>query len=195
MAATPSQMLPLGTPLPSFALPDVVTGQPVASSSLAGKPAVVAFICNHCPYVKHIQSALVAFGRDAAALDVAMVAISSNDIQAYPQDGPGPMAMEAREHGYVFPYLLDEKQTVAKQFHAACTPDFYLFDATGRLVYRGQFDDSRPKNDKPVTGRDLRDALRATLDGQTPSPEQRASIGCNIKWRPGAEPEYYGPRT
>jgi hypothetical protein len=123
---------------------------------------------------------------------VGVVAISSNDTGTHPQDGPGPMAVDAREHGYVFPYLFDEQQIVAKQFRAACTPDFYLFDAAGALVYRGQFDDSRPGNDKAVTGRDLRAAVDATLARRAPAPEQRPSIGCNIKWRPGMEPEYYG---
>ena len=192
MAATPSQMLPLGTPLPLFTLPDVVTEKPFSSTALLGSPAVVAFICNHCPYVKHIQRELAVFGRDCAERGVRMVAVSSNDVRAYPQDGPGPMAAEARAHGYVFPYLFDENQDVAKQFRAACTPDFYLFDGAGTLVYRGQFDDSRPGNGKPVTGQDLRDAVSATLAGQRPAAEQRPSIGCNIKWRPGAEPPYYG---
>ena len=191
MAATPSQMLPIGTAIPTVTLPDVVTGKPFSSTSLAGKPAVVAFICNHCPYVKHIRTQLAAFGREAATRGVGMVAINSNDIQAYPQDGPPAVAAEARENGYAFPYLLDEEQDVAKQFRAACTPDFFLFDAAGKLVYRGQFDDSRPGNDKPVTGRDLRDAVDATLAGHDPAAEQRASIGCNIKWRSGSEPEYF----
>jgi thiol-disulfide isomerase/thioredoxin len=192
MAATPSQMLPLGTVLPSFALTDVVTGRTFASASLAGKPAVVAFVCNHCPYVKHIRDTLVSFGRDCQQKGVGMVAVSSNDMDAYPQDGPGPMADEARQYGYVFPYLFDADQSVAKEFRAACTPDFYLFDAAGKLVYRGQFDDSRPNSGKPVTGHDLRAAVDAVLAGQTPVPEQRASIGCNIKWRKGNEPAYFG---
>jgi thiol-disulfide isomerase/thioredoxin len=185
-------MLPLGTPIPPFSLTDVVTGSPFASTALLGKPAVVAFICNHCPYVKHLKRQLAAFARECAARGVGMVAISSNDTGTHPQDGPGPMAADAQENGYVFPYLFDEQQTVAKLFRAACTPDFYLFDAAGALVYRGQFDDSRPGNDKPVTGRDLRAAVDATLAGRAPAPEQRPSIGCNIKWRPGMEPEYYG---
>ena len=182
MSATPSQMLPLGTPLPAFTLPDVVSGKPFASTTLAGKPAVVAFICNHCPYVKHIQRELAAFGRDCQALGVGMVAVSSNDVRRYPQDGPIPMAREAAEAGYVFAYLFDEQQEVARQFHAACTPDLYIFDGAGLLAYRGQFDDSRPGNGKPVTGRDLRAALDAILAGRSPSPDQRPSIGCNIKW-------------
>jgi peroxiredoxin len=193
MAATPSQMLPIGTKLPDFTLGDVVSGQMFTSSRLAGKPAVVAFICNHCPYVKHIRAELAAFGRTCAERQVGMVAVSSNDVVSYPQDGPVPMADEARQSGYVFPYLFDEDQSVAGQFRAACTPDFYLFDAAGKLVYRGQFDDSRPGNGKPVTGRDLRQALDAVLAGREPPIEnQRPSIGCNIKWKPGAEPSYYG---
>jgi peroxiredoxin len=185
-------MLPIGTPLPTFALPDVVTGGTVASTALIGRPAVIAFICNHCPYVKHIRAQLAAFGRDCEQRGVSMVAVSSNDAEAYPQDGPAPMAEEAREFGYAFPYLFDEQQTVARQFRAACTPDFFLFDAKGKLVYRGQFDDSRPGNGKPVTGQDLRAAVDATLAGLPVVAEQRPSIGCNIKWRRGAEPDYYG---
>lgn len=190
MAVT-SQMLPIGTSLPTFKLPDVRTGRMVASSDLSGKPAVIAFICNHCPYVKHIRSELAAFGRECAEVGVGLVAISSNDVATYPDDGPEPMAAEARDHGYVFPYLFDDDQTVAQQFRAACTPDFYLFDAAGLLVYRGQFDDSRPSNGKPVTGRDLRDARDAVLAGRTPSTDQRPSIGCNIKWKKGHEPDYF----
>jgi peroxiredoxin len=187
--AVPSRMLPVGTPLPTFKLPDVRTGRMFASSDLSGGPAVVAFICNHCPYVKHIRSELAVFGRECAEAGVAMVAISSNDVATYPADGPEPMAEEARTHDYVFPYLFDEDQTVARQFHAACTPDFYLFDAGGLLVYRGQFDDSRPSNGKPVTGRDLRDARDAVLGGRPPATDQRPSIGCNIKWKKGNEPD------
>ena len=191
MAVT-SQMLPIGTSLPTFQLPDVQSGRAFASSDLSGRPAVVAFICNHCPYVKHIRSELAAFGRECAAAGVGLVAISSNDVAAYPADGPGPMAEEARAHGFVFPYLFDEDQSVARRFHAACTPDFYLFDAAGLLVYRGQFDDSRPSNGKPVTGRDLRDARDAVLAGRAPALDQRPSIGCNIKWKKGNEPDYFG---
>jgi peroxiredoxin len=188
-------MLPIGTPLPEFKLPDVRDGKNrriVASSDLSGRPAVIAFICNHCPYVKHIRSELAALGRECEARGVGMVAVSSNDVAAYPADGPEAMAEEARAAGYVFPYLFDEDQAVAQLFRAACTPDFYLFDAAGSLVYRGQFDDSRPGNGKPVTGADLRQALDAVLAGQKPSPEQRPSIGCNIKWKPGNEPAYFG---
>jgi peroxiredoxin len=188
MAATPSQMLPLGTQLPPFHLPDVVTGKSFPSPDLLGKPAVVAFICNHCPYVKHIRAELSAFGRECVERGVGMVAISSNDVGTHPQDGPGPMAEEARQQEYRFPYLFDAAQSVAQAFHAACTPDFFLFDAEGKLVYRGQFDDSRPGNGKAVTGNDLRAAREATLAGRAPSAEQRPSIGCNIKWRAGNGP-------
>lgn len=189
MAATPSRMLPLGTQLPQFHLPDVVTGRTFPSSDLAGRPAVVAFICNHCPYVKHIRAELSAFGRECVDRGIGMVAISSNDVAAYTEDGPGPMAEEAVRHEYRFPYLFDATQSVAQAFHAACTPDFFLFDEEGKLVYRGQFDDSRPGNGKPVTGNDLRAARDATLAGHAPSANQRPSIGCNIKWRSGNQPE------
>lgn len=183
MAATPSTMLPLGTALPVFELPDTVTGEQIASSTFAGKPLVVAFICNHCPFVIHIREGLAAFGRFCGESGVGMIAISSNDVAHYPQDGPERMRDEARAAGYTFPYLYDESQDVARVFHAACTPDLYLFDGAGRLVYRGQFDDSRPGNGKPVTGADLRRAVAAVLAGGTPSPEQTPSIGCNIKWK------------
>ena len=190
MAATSSQMLPLGTAMPAFELADTVSGRNVSSAELAGKPAVVAFICNHCPYVQHLRSELARFGRRCEERGVAMVGISSNDAVMYPQDAPGPMAEEARQQGYVFPYLFDESQEVAKAFRAACTPEFYLFDASGRLVYRGQFDDSRPGNGKPVTGADLVRAVDAVLKGEQPSADQVPSIGCNIKWKKGNAPGY-----
>ncbi|HEY3234030.1 MAG TPA: thioredoxin family protein [Polyangiaceae bacterium] len=183
MAAVPSSMLSLGTALPKFSLPDTVTNRVVSSDELAGKPIVVAFICNHCPYVKHIQAGLAEFGRYCQQNGVNMVAISSNDIRSYPDDAPDRMAAEARRGGFVFPYLYDESQDVAKAFHAACTPDLYLFDLHRKLVYRGQFDDSRPGNKKPVTGADLRHAVDAVLAGGKPTLDQRPSIGCNIKWR------------
>jgi peroxiredoxin len=189
MAAT-SQMLPLGTPIPAFALDDAVSGRNVSSAELAGRAVVVAFICNHCPYVQHLRSELARFGRDYDKRGVAVVGISSNDPASHPQDGPGPMAEEARQHGYVFPYLFDESQEVAKAFRAACTPEFYLFDPAGKLVYRGQFDDSRPGNGKPVTGADLRRAVDAVLKGEQPSPDQVPSIGCSIKWKKGNAPGY-----
>jgi peroxiredoxin len=181
--AVPSNMLELGTPMPSFNLPDTVSGKSVSSASLAGKPAVVIFICNHCPYVKHIRDGLASFGVYCRERGVGMVAISSNDVVTYPADGPAEMALEARQAGYVFPYLYDESQDVARAFNAACTPDLYIYDAAGRLAYRGQFDDSRPKNTAPVTGADARAAVDALLDGKQPAGEQKASIGCNIKWK------------
>jgi len=181
--AIPSTMLALGTDLPAFELPDTVTGKRVSSASLAGKPSVVFFICNHCPYVKHIRAGIADFGRFCQAHGVGMVAISSNDVATYPADSPEAMAIEAREAGYVFPYLYDESQTVARAFDAACTPDLYIFDAQGKLAYRGQFDASRPKNSEPVTGRDARAAVEALLAGRTPSSDQIPSIGCSIKWK------------
>jgi len=183
MARTPSNMRELGTPIPAFDLPDTVSGKQVSSASLAGKPAVVIFICNHCPYVKHIRDGLASFGRFCQERGVGMVAISSNDAVAYPDDGPEQMAQEARNAGYVFPYLYDESQEVARAFDAACTPDLYIYDAQGRLAYRGQFDDARPKNDAPVTGKDARAAVEALIAGNAPSADQQPSIGCNIKWK------------
>ena len=183
MARTPSRMLALGTELPEFSLPDAVSGHTVASSSLAGKPAVVFFICNHCPFVKHIRAGIADFGRYCRDNGVAMVAISSNDAVAYPADAPPAMAIEAKEAGYVFPYLFDESQSVARAFDAACTPDLYIFDAQGKLAYRGQFDGARPGNDVPVTGRDARAAVDALRAGKAPSEDQIPSIGCNIKWK------------
>ena len=193
MARTPSTMLPLGTPMPEFDLLDVRTGATFDSAWLAEAPAsIVAFWCNHCPFVLHIAEAFVEFANEAMARGVPVVAISANDVDAYPQDAPDAMAALAERSGYGFPYLFDESQEVAKAFAAACTPDLYLFDADGRLVYRGQFDDSRPGNGRPVTGRDLRDALDQVLAGQPVSADQQPSIGCNIKWSPGNAPAYYG---
>ncbi len=190
MAATPSTMLPLGTVAPIFSLPDT-QGKRVALADVAGAPALlVMFICNHCPFVKHLRSALAQLGRDYGPKGVAIVAISSNDADAYPADSPAKMVEEHRDAGYPFPYLYDETQEVAKAFQAACTPDFFLFDKNQRLVYRGQFDDSRPSNGLPVTGKDLRAALDAILAEQHVATEQKPSIGCNIKWRPNNEPDY-----
>jgi peroxiredoxin len=188
MARTPSTMLPLGSPLPSFALPEPLTGRVISSAELQGKPAVVIFICNHCPFVKHIRVELARFGVECRDRGVGMVAISSNDIVTHPEDSPEAMAREAREFGYVFPYLFDESQDVARSFQAACTPDLYIFDAAARLAYRGQFDPSRPGNGVPVTGRDARAAVDALVLGQTPAPHQIPSIGCNIKWKPQRAP-------
>ena len=187
--AVPSTMLPLGTQLPQFSLPDVVEGRVVSSADLRG-PLVVAIICNHCPYVRHIFPALVEFGAECKAKGVPLVAISSNDVVTYPQDGPEAMANEARQQGFSFPYLYDESQGVARAFHAACTPEFYVFDKAGKLAYRGQFDDSRPNSGKPVTGSDVRAAVDALLAGKTPNPDQRPSIGCSIKWKAGNAPDY-----
>jgi peroxiredoxin len=186
--AVPSQMLALGTKMPAFSLPDTVTSRTVSSAELAGKPSVVIFICNHCPYVKRIRDGLAAFGRTCAERGVPMVAISSNDPATYPDDAPDKMKAEANEAGYPFPYLFDESQGVAKAFSAACTPDLYIFDAQGKLAYRGQFDDARPKNDVQVTGADARRAVEALLSGKAPNSDQKPSIGCSIKWKPGNEP-------
>lgn len=192
MALTPSTMLELGTPAPDFTLPEPATGKMVSRSQFAGRPLLVAFICNHCPYVKHIADGFAEFAREYQAHGLAVVAISANDPGHRAEDGPQFMAEEARARGYTFPYLYDETQAVAKAYRAACTPDFFLFDADHRLAYRGQFDDSRPGNERPVTGNDLRDAAKAVLAGLPLPEEQRPSIGCNIKWKPGNAPEYFG---
>jgi peroxiredoxin len=184
-------MLPLGTQAPDFRLPDP-SGLIVSLSDFKGAPALlVVFMCNHCPYVKHLRNGLAKLARDYRPRGVVVVGINSNDVASYPADSPAKMAEEAASAGYVFPYLFDETQAVAKAYRAACTPDFYVFDKDQRLVYRGQFDDSRPGNGIPVSGRDLRAALGAVLDGQPVSPNQKASIGCNIKWKPGNEPDYF----
>lgn len=192
MARTESTMTALATPAPDFALPDAVSGRTVRLSDFAtAEVLVVMFICNHCPYVKHVRDELARFGRDMAKTGrVSVVAISSNDIQTYPQDAPPEMRREALEAGYTFPYLFDETQEVAKAYGAACTPDFFVYDRARRLAYRGQLDDSRPKveHPAPVTGRDLRAAVTALLEGRSPSSDQRPSLGCNIKWKPGNEP-------
>ena len=194
MARTPSTMLELGTPAPDFSLPDF-DGHPHALGDFSTAPALlVAFICNHCPFVQHLRGQFAALAREYQPLGLAVVAINSNDVEAYPQDGPDGMRAEAAQLGYVFPYLLDASQAVAKAYRAACTPDFFLFDAGRRLVYRGQFDDSRPGNGRPVTGADLRAAIDATLAGRAPAAEQQPSLGCNIKWRKGNEPGYYAGR-
>jgi peroxiredoxin len=187
-------MLELGTAAPPFTLAEV-DGGTVSIDDFAGAPALlVMFICNHCPFVKHVRAELARIGADYSARGVAIVAISSNDAVAYPADSPERMREEKREAGYVFPYLFDETQEVARAYRAACTPDFYLFDGGRRLVYRGQLDDSRPGNDVPVTGQDLRAALDAVLDGRAVDGGQKPSLGCNIKWKPGNEPAYFGPQ-
>lgn len=186
-------MVSLGTPAPQFALPDP-SGKIHSLADFKGAPAlVVAFICNHCPYVKHIRAELAAFGRECQAKGVAMVAISANDIAEHPADSPEKMAEEAALAGYTFPYLYDETQAVAKAYRAACTPDFFVYDREQKLYYRGQFDDSRPRVEKilPVTGKDLRNAVDSLLAGKPAPTEQRASLGCNIKWKAGNEPEYF----
>lgn len=192
MALTPSTMLELGTPAPDFRLPDATAGGRLVSRDgfREARALLVAFICNHCPYVKHIREGLARFAADYEGEGLAMVAISANDADSHPEDAPEAMAAEARAQGYRFPYLHDETQQVAKAFRAACTPEFYLFDADRKLVYRGQFDDSRPGSDVPVTGRDLRAAVDRVLSGRPVDPEQKPSVGCNIKWKPGAEPDY-----
>ena len=192
MARTPSTMLELGTEAPAFTLPDF-DGVPHSLADFATAPALlVAFICSHCPFVRHIRAEFARMAREYQGRGLAVVAINANDFIAYPQDGPDAMRAEALELGYPFPYLVDGTQAVAKAYRAACTPDFYLFDAARRLVYRGQFDDSRPGTEHSVTGADLRAGVEAVLDGRAPAAGQRPSLGCNIKWQPGNEPDYYG---
>ena len=184
MARTPSNMIPLGSQAPDFQLPDTVSGQSLQLTDVRGeKGTLVAFICNHCPFVKHINAGLVALAEEFQNQGMGFVAISSNDVVNYPEDHPDLMTQTAKEEGYTFPYLYDETQFVAKAYDAACTPDFYLFDAEDALVYRGQMDDSRPGNGLPVTGEDLRSAMQALLQGERISEDQKPSIGCNIKWK------------
>lgn len=192
MAQTTSQMLPLGTEAPDFSLPDP-DGRIFSLVDAADADAVlIMFICNHCPFVKHVRRELAQLGKDFASQNVAIFAINSNDFDANPGDSPANMKEEANTWGYTFPYLVDRDQGVAKAYQAACTPDFYVFDRERRLVYRGQLDDSRPSNDKPVTGRDVRAALDHVLEGKPVREGQTPSIGCNIKWRPGNAPEWFG---
>jgi len=191
MVATPSTMLELGTRAPDISLPDT-DGRIVSLADYHDAPALlVMFICNHCPYVQHVRHELARVGKDYLGRGVAIVAINSNDVRAYPDDRPERMKEEKELVGYPFPYLFDESQEVAKAYGAACTPDFYVFDRERRLQYRGQLDDSRPGNRIPVTGKDLRAALDAVLAGRPVSAEQQPSIGCNIKWKPGNAPEYF----
>ena len=191
MARTPSTMLPLGTKAPDFALVNV-DGSTKSLKDFEGAPAlVVTFMCNHCPFVKHLADPLAQFAAEYMAKGAAIVGISSNDVASHPADSPEQMVREAEERGYAFPYLYDETQEVAKAYRAACTPDFFLFDGDRKLVYRGQFDSSRPDSGTPVTGADLRAALDAVLAGEKPSEKQTPSIGCNIKWIPGNEPDYF----
>ena len=191
MAAVTSIMLPLGTEAPAFQLPDT-QGKTISISDFRDAPALlVVFMCNHCPYVKHIRESLVELVKEYQAKGVAVVAINANDVNAYPDDSPELMARDAETYGYTFPYLYDQTQQVARAYKAACTPDFFLFDRDRRLVYRGQIDSSRPGNDKPLSGEDLRAALEAVLTGGQISAQQKPSMGCNIKWKPGNEPEYF----
>lgn len=192
MALTPSTMLALGTKAPDFTMVDVVSGQSISLATFAGKKALlVMFICRHCPFVKHIQTQLAQLGQDYSDKNVGIVAISANDVTTHPEDSPEQLKAMAQELGFNFPYCYDQTQEVAKQYTAACTPDFFLFDQHQTLVYRGQLDDSRPQNGVPVTGKDIRAALDAVLADGSVSPEQRPSIGCNIKWKRGNEPFYY----
>ncbi len=191
MAETPSTMAPLGMKAPHFRLPDAA-GKLVSPDDFKDAPALlVMFICNHCPFVKHIRAKLAEVGREYQQRGVAVVAINSNDAEEYPEDSPANMAKEARNAGYTFPYLCDETQEAAKAYRAACTPDFYLFDRARKLVYRGQFDDSRPGNGRPVAGNDLRAAMDGVLAGRPAPAGQKPSIGCNIKWKAGNEPAYF----
>jgi len=192
MAKTFSTMLEIGTAAPNFSLPNI-DGSTVRNSDFTGKKGLlVMFICNHCPYVIHVQHELASIGSDYQAKDIAIVGISSNDITTHPTDSPELMVEKAREVGYTFPYLFDESQEVAKAYKAACTPDIFLFDDQQKLVYRGQIDSSRPSNGLPVSGSNLREALDAVVDGGSVSTEQNPSMGCNIKWKEGNSPEYYG---
>jgi peroxiredoxin len=193
MSAVNSTMLELGTKAPKFSLTDTVTGKNVQLKDFRGNKALlVMFISNHCPYVKNIKEGITEYAKDYLPKGVGIVAISSNDIENYPDDSPEKMKEDAEKYGYPFPYLYDETQEVAKAYKAACTPDLFLFDEKHELVYRGQFDSSRPSNDEPVTGDDLRKATDKVLSGEEVPEDQTPSIGCNIKWKEGNEPEYFG---
>jgi thiol-disulfide isomerase/thioredoxin len=192
MVRVPSTMLPLGTPLPEIDLPDAAGNRWSSRDAADARALVVMFICNHCPFVKHVRHELARLAKDYQPRGVAFVGINSNDAEKYPDDSPAKMREEAAAVGYTFPYLVDATQEVARSFRAACTPDFYVFDRARRLVYRGQLDASRPGNDVPVTGRDLRAALDAVLANAAVSDAQTPSIGCNIKWKPGSAPEWFG---
>lgn len=184
MARTPSNMIPLGTIAPSFRLPDTITGETVDLQALkSDKATVVMFICNHCPFVKHVQAELVRLAADYQLKGISFIAISSNDAEQYPADAPDKMREEAKRAGFTFPYLFDESQSVAKAYDAACTPDFYIFDGGLKLIYRGQLDDSRPDSGIPVTGADIRAALDAVLASKPVPADQKPSMGCNIKWK------------
>jgi peroxiredoxin len=192
MVNTPSTMLKLGTKAPDFKLTDAVSGEQTSLQDFRTKALVVMFICNHCPFVIHVREGITQLVRECAEKDISFVAINANDLEKYPQDGPEHMKELAEEMGWTFPFLFDDTQEVAKTYRAACTPDFFIFDAKRRLAYRGQFDDSRPSKDTPVTGKDVRAAIHALLADKPVSADQKPSIGCNIKWRPGNEPDYFG---
>ncbi len=193
MVMVESTMLPLGTAAPDFALPDVISGETITLATFADAPALlVMFICRHCPFVKHVQDELARIGKDYGPKGLGIVAISANSLQTHPQDGPEFLKAQAEEIGFTFPYCFDESQETAKQYTAACTPDFFVFDSAKTLVYRGQLDDSRPSNGVAVTGKDLRAALDAALAGKSIPADQTPSVGCNIKWTPGNEPVYFG---
>ena len=192
MALTASAMLALGTQAPDFQLPDVISGQQISLATFADRQVLlVMFICQHCPFVRHVQAELARLGKDYAQASVGIVAISANDVVNYPNDAPDQLKSMALALEFSFPFCYDESQAVAKAYTAACTPDFFLFDQNRQLIYRGQLDDSRPSNDQPVNGKDLRAAIDAALAGQSPLPNQKPSIGCNIKWKPGNAPSYY----
>lgn len=192
MALTASTMVNLGTQAPEFSLPDVVSGKTISLSNYEGKPLLVMFICQHCPFVKHIKGELAVLGKDYLNTDLAIVAISANDAEKYPDDRPESLKAMAIELDLKYPVCYDESQEVAKAYTAACTPDFFLFDAEHKLIYRGQLDNSRPSNNEPVTGKDLRAAIDSVLTGKEIIGDQKPSIGCNIKWKPGNEPNYVG---
>ncbi|MBP0019813.1 MAG: thioredoxin family protein [Cyanobacteria bacterium SBLK] len=193
MARTESTMLPLGTKAPDFNLPDAVSGNSISLATFAGKKALlIMFICRHCPFVKHVQAELAAIGKDYADRELGIVAISANDAENYPDDAPDRLQLMGKELDFKFPLCYDESQETAKAYTAACTPDFFLFDGDRALIYRGQLDDSRPGNSTPVTGKDLRGAIDAVLSDRPVGSEQKPSIGCNIKWKPGKAPAYYG---
>jgi peroxiredoxin len=192
MARTPSVMLPLGTKAPDFSLPDTVSGNNISLSDFKGKKGLlVMFICQHCPFVQHVKTELAKIGHDYIPQDLGIVAISANDVANYPDDSPENLKLMAEAEDFNFPVCYDETQAIAKIYQAACTPDYYLFDQEFKLVYRGQLDDSRPSLDIPVTGKDLRRAIESLLAGKPISEEQKPSLGCNIKWKKGNEPDYY----
>jgi peroxiredoxin len=193
MVKTASTMLALGTAAPEFHLPDVVSGETISLATFSGSKALLLmFICQHCPFVKHVQSELAKIGHDYGDRPLGIVAISANDVANYPDDSPQKLKQMAQEFNFNFPVCYDESQSVSKSYTAACTPDFFLFDSLSKLVYRGQLDDSRPSNGVPVTGKDLRQAIDAVLQDRAIDFEQKPSIGCNIKWKPGNEPDYFG---